>query len=155
MRAFKGGVIVRLVYPGGTDDFAIENAKDAVRLFHHAASLTSLKSLLRRIVLSRRTAVAQCRRSSSIPINGRPVSRAAASVEPEPQNGSKTIPPVGQNASISGFRLPTGFCVGGRFLPVYCHSSMASIGCAGMAGSPFASRYACSCVAPMKRVLEA
>ena len=60
--------------------------------------------------------------ASSIPINDRPVSHAATSMEPEPQNGSNTRPPAEQNASMSGLRLPSGFCVGCSLLPAYCHS---------------------------------
>ena len=52
--------------------------------------------------------------SSSMPTNQRPARSAASDVEPEPATGSRTIPPGGLNASMSGCRAPTDFCGGGE-----------------------------------------
>ena len=47
--------------------------------------------------------------SSSMPTYRRPARNAASHVEPEPANGSSTMPQGGQKASISGCRALTGF----------------------------------------------
>ena len=48
----------------------------------------------------------------STPIQRRPRLCAATMAVPQPQNGSSTSPPGGQDASTSFSSSATGFCVG-------------------------------------------
>jgi hypothetical protein len=79
-----------------------------------------------------------------MPRKRRPASLAASSVDPEPQNGSRTRPPGRENESMSGVNTHTGYCVGCSRLPGCFHAMTSGMQTAGGRGLPLRSRYAFS-----------